>query len=721
MRTSVEWSKIAEEWRERSHAGLRQAVEAIDGVPLRSLDALLDSVDGGHEEPGRVLRSAFRAAGSRPDGRALLATYVYAKCLEKWERAEGHDEIRAVLDALRAETLRLAADGDEGDRALRMVAEHASCMSDAMRVENAVNCSCPIDVGNWAKRIVERTGAMLDAPADPAEPARLLRSDAETQRLYFGAVGEVADSVLEFLIEGKPGPGPFGGTIESLRRAEEHEAVRGDVYESELRAHRATLSALDDRAPDPRIWIDAAEVVYLYPFAFGGRFGDAHEVVKRARLAGEAWELADGIAPLSVEQLYLTDVWERPGEERPMYAGATLTLPSVSVTPTAGEEYTFECEVEVRLSELGNHHVRVHSRLDDTDVHDLNQALRRASRSMGEEILRCGDRRWGRFVDFAEEVIHGVGASLWAPEPVPAGDVVGDPTTDFHVVLAARGLSIQRAGGESAPARVDELATAVGGSLRFHPVRHLATSLEEWIRYPQPKVENLMEGAAYVDDLAVRTANTTVLYMPSTPEWVFDEYEEMIEFTASLPPLLASWEKRVIDYESRLERDLPELTRPGATGQEEDAGLPRNLDLVEILRRDAALRELQVRIRDDIAQFHSPRLVRDRVHREFLDRLWTAAALPRLEDELQRRLEIVSSLTERLSSIASGIAEENRRRTELYVQLILGAIAAVSLIDLFLWINGEFGVEHQAWSIVETVALLLVAVAMVTIILRQRR
>jgi hypothetical protein len=440
--------------------------------------------------------------------------------------------------------------------------------------------------------------------------------------------------------------------------------------------------------------------------------------VERALRAGDLWELAGEITPLGVRPLELTDVWERANSERPLYAGAALTLPSVSVTPTAGEEYTFECEVEIRLSRLGNHHVRIHSRLDDTDVHDLNQALRRASRSMGEEVLVCGGRQWGKFVDFAEDLIAGVAGSLWAPEDPPRGATTGDPSADFHVVVAARGLSIQHADGTSTAARVDDLPGAVGGSLLFHPVRHLATSLEEWIRYPKPEIENLMHGAGYVDDMAVRTPNTTVLYMPSSPEWVFDEYEEMIEFTASLPPLLASWEGEIIDYDAELQEDLPELTR---TVRDEDAEGAGSTDLVEILRRDAALRELQVRIRHDLALFHSPRLVRDRVHREFLDRLWGAAALPRLEDELERQLGIVSSLNERLSAIASGIAEENRRRTELYVQLILGAIAAVSLIDLFLWVNGEFGADHRGWAIAESAVLVVTAVALVLIILRQRR
>lgn len=55
------------------------------------------------------------------------------------------------------------------------------------------------------------------------------------------------------------------------------------------------------------------------------------------------------------------------------------------------------------------------------------------------------------------------------------------------------------------------------------------------------------------------------------------------------------------------------------------------------------------------------------------------------------------------------------------MQLILGAIAAVSLIDLFLWVNGEFGADHRAWAVGESILLVLTAVALVLVILRGRR
>ena len=96
----------------------------------------------------------------------------------------------------------------------------------------------------------------------------------------------------------------------------------------------------------------------------------------------------------------------------------------------------------------------------------------------------------------------------------------------------------------------------MGASLLFHPVRHLATALEEWIRYPHPIVDNLLEQQGFADDLVARTDNTTVTYMPASAEWLVDEYQEMIEFVASIPPLLTLWQNRVQHLTHRVDTVL---------------------------------------------------------------------------------------------------------------------------------------------------------------------
>ena len=41
--------------------------------------------------------------------------------------------------------------------------------------------------------------------------------------------------------------------------------------------------------------------------------------------------------------------------------------------------------MEIRISQLGNHYVRVEKWLENADVHDLNQMMRRSAKQMGNE------------------------------------------------------------------------------------------------------------------------------------------------------------------------------------------------------------------------------------------------------------------------------------------------------------------------------------------------
>ena len=728
MTATVPWPEIAVQWREREFRLLREAVARLGPIPFDRLDALLDPEDGvPPEDPATVLRDAFAMAESDPSGPALLATYMYGKCLDKWERSEAYGVIRATLEPLRDEAERRSKD----DPVTALVAEHAWCQLDAMDVERGLNCSCPIFMQERAERIVDRTGRMLAATngRDLAEPAALLTEDARTQATYFGAVAETARSVLAFLYRERPGPGGFAPAIERLLEAERHDAVRGDVYESELRAHRATLVALEQAAPEPRLWIDAAEITYIYPFAFTGEGIDPREVVRRALAEGGSWRLGrTGIVPGAPLPRELTSVWYSPDSSEQLYRGALLPLPDVAVTPTAdrqfsgdelGGDYTFTCQAEICLSTLGNHFVRVRMRAEDMDLHDLNQTLRRASRSMGDETLTSGDGTWGKFVEYANDLIHGVARALSSEGREVR--VMGDPSTDFHVVIGARSLSAQHADGTRTRLSGREVAGVVGGSLLLHPVRSLATSLEEWVRYPTPEVENLREQSGYSDDLVVRTANTTVLYMPSSPEWSFDGYEEMAEFVAALPPLLAAWEAEILAIEQRVKSELPELRREVRAAREEGSAKREARRLDEILEREASLRELETYVRQELAQLHSRRLVRDHVHREFLDRLWDAAGTGRLEEGLERQLEVINTLNERLSTLESSITERNRKRAARYLELVLAVIAVISLTDLFGWINGEYGFDGDLITWGESAALVGVGVIVALIVLGQRR
>ena len=524
--SGIPWGIVQEEWRSREFGTLRRGVEPIGGPALDAVDNLLfGSKPLGLDEPHDVLTTAFAGAAEHGDGALLLlALYVYARCLEKWEMSEDYERIEEVLDALARAVAAPPASATPAQAFAFDVVRQAQVIKAAMNVEDALSCSCPVAFGERARAIVSTLDELLaekptpDAGLDGAR--RLVRADAETARRYFRMIGEIADVLSSFADQEEP------GEVAELARVVTRldGSLESDVYESELRAHRAALKALGRAVSLPRLNVDEAELVYVYPFALEGV--DADEAVACALGGAVVGPLVErGLDAASAHALEVNDLWDPylRGDSDRGYSGASIDLPELSVKTTAHEYIEFpllQYTADVRLSRLGNHYLRVASRLPYGGLHDVNQALRRGSRAMGEEEIRSGAETWRKLPDYADDVIAVVARAVGA---IP----VTHPVATFHVVLAARAISVRLQSGDRRPATVADLEEAVGGSLLFHPIRHLATALEEWIRYPQPAVTNLLGQEAYVGDLVARTDNTTIAYMPASPEWLVDEYQEM--------------------------------------------------------------------------------------------------------------------------------------------------------------------------------------------------
>jgi hypothetical protein len=131
---------------------------------------------------------------------------------------------------------------------------------------------------------------------------------------------------------------------------------------------------------------------------------------------------------------------------------------------------------------------------------------------------------------------------------------------------------------------------------------------------------------------------------------------------------------------------------------------------------------------------HSPALCRDRSQRDFIDALWDAAGLNVLEADLERRLESLSALQERVTTIAAAIAAQQRRdeqerakehasRVETGFQLLGTFLAVFSVAGLFSWLNEGFNIDHWRWTAIELVVLSAVAVGVTWLFrwLSQRR
>ena len=181
--------------------------------------------------------------------------------------------------------------------------------------------------------------------------------------------------------------------------------------------------------------------------------------------------------------------------------------------------------------------------------------------------------------------------------------------------------------------------------------------------------------------------------MPASPDWLVDEYMEMVEFVGSIPPLLTLWENQALRLDRALERSM------------------RSQDVaVETLHeQEKEIRELEQRVRRRLAVLRSPALCRTRGQRQFIDALWKAAGLPRLEGELERRLTLLAERHERIAAMIRRKQQQDAERFGHRVQVVLGLIAAASLAGVLQWVNDAYDVGGPWWAWSEAFVLIVAA------------
>jgi hypothetical protein len=256
------WAEIRRAWPERDFRKLREVVETrfpankLQRTPHAYVDALLDPDGGpGMRDASTDLADAFALAQSSDD-RALVALYVYARCLDAWERSTDYMRIRRLLDALAATTRR------PGDELLGILADQAQAMVCAIAAESAMCCSCPFETKTQAASVETKMTKVilgLERLDHESEVARAALSDAKAQQLYFDTVSRVAAAVERLIHPGSDGRVTFEQAIGATERAEKDMSL--GVYKSELRAQKAALVSLREAESEPRLHIDRAEVV----------------------------------------------------------------------------------------------------------------------------------------------------------------------------------------------------------------------------------------------------------------------------------------------------------------------------------------------------------------------------------------------------------------------------------------------------------------------------
>jgi hypothetical protein len=672
FKAEFHWAIFEREMRrERKFVTLRDELVRAGVELVEIVDEALAVIQDSPSRAQDLLTTAFEDAAGHSEVSAVLAVYLYARSLAVWELSSDWDQVRAIISATKmaadsACEILSSRDPVETDL-VHLITELLGSIDQAMQVENGLNCSCPVEMEIAAEYVVEQAQGVLKSLSQLPRTSHpgcwnFVESRALVDETYFNAIGRVADGAKAYNAGSPDASEALVEAIADVLQAEHSEFLDGDVYESELRSHRLGLQGMIDASPR-RLYVNEAKIIYCYPFALAGRDGNAAprrrtspaDFVVAARTYGALWAV-DGVKP-EVRELTLSDMWDGAAGEKNRFGGVAIALEAATVSTAAGE--TLEgYEIELRLSQFGNHYLRVHRWLKDATLHQLHQHIRRGTSQMGEEEVIFGGKPFPRLSDLACHLIEAFVAHLdlyieSSTELVPFAHEASQ-----HVIVAARQLSVQKPDRTRVDASIDQVRGAAGASLILQPVRIAAATLEEWVRYPVPDIDesNFLKGYGFVGDFAVRTTNTTFALLRGLPEFLIVEYEEGAEFVASVPALLQSCLAEIRD--AKIDYEIDSST------------------VKEINEQQLELRKTVTEARTILAKIRSPELCLTAVHRELLDRMLDRAGVPLLENEVRKQFEILDAHYAELATVQARRDEERSNRLLIY----LGAAAALLAI-----------------------------------------
>jgi hypothetical protein len=177
----------------------------------------------------------------------------------------------------------------------------------------------------------------------------------------------------------------------------------------------------------------------------------------------------------------------------------------------------------------------------------------------------------------------------------------------------------------------------------------MAVAPEEWVCYSATVWKNILTQDSFASDFAIGTTSTTVLSMPSSPDWFYNSYEECIELAVSFVSLVRQWTHEIREsHEStrrEVQRDAPQLS-------EEFANVRRTLHekIVDIRKRRTFLTPSE--------------LVGSGHHRAFLDNLFDIARISDMLKDLDAQLEIAEFVHDRGVQHQRRLSDEEQKSVE---------------------------------------------------------
>ena len=650
------------------------------------------------------------------------------------------DACTRVLDSVRREI--------EDLQALEESDEFQDIRTEFLRRDEA-DCAYYSSITTAAVATIDFEGIMAAPEWNGSKSDAAALSATESEEIE-PSVKDVRRSLTEAIAE--------VGRLESLEAL-----TANDSWLSEVRSHRVQLEVLKRHIGDDYLVVRGGRIRYLYPFSLfalasrtlaaeaSHRFKETAESIAKRLHCSEAWSDGNlgGIGFERFEPLLVTDVWSRPGDSDPELSGLRLRLANVTVLPdikpgddvkarlAVNEELAheeceecIEFEASVVLLDSGSHWVEFTAELEDLGPQELYRYVRRGSAQMGSEclvVVREGEEGKSpiqivdnvRLSDLAKTITHDLGTAISgiALETGESEEIVPVtiPESEFHVILVLSEMERQPRG--SAPTRLTSAGGLsnegfpLGGSILRAPISRDAASLAEWVSDRPLGLDNLLEDLDDSAELLVHSSNCTSIALVGLPDWLAREYEEMVEFVVSLPPLFAVWGRELDDHKNKVlehlkPRDHDAHAWEAAKPEADPASLAEQIhDLVHHLR------QFILEVRERIASFHSDELCKTDQHRRFLTKLMEAADLGRLESNLEARFVAIDQMFARFAEEQEQKKEDNARRRDDVLQILAIVLGVAALAELAALVNTAFDESLSALVIVgQAVVIALIAV-----------
>lgn len=671
----------------------RPTRDEVDATAAAAVDAALDQV------------------AAAPAGAALLGLHLWGLCSDAWEHTYRFHRLTSPLRAFAAAWAARREQADERSRAAGdAVAELAASMIVETEVESAL---CRGDLDRQAAKAGEaivrgerlaRSGGDVDDAFDPLGP--LLLDLAEDLVAYYRAIRTAVESASAALAGG---PGP-ADAIASLREAEEHFA-QDRVYRSEVRAHRRNLERIAAAADQEWLTVEDAKIVYLYPFGLNGI--DPTAAVRAVR--EDAGPRIAGVRAAAVRRSFeLDDVWAGSDYLNRRFGGTAIELPPVVLTHEDGGVIA-ELEAEIRLSDLGNHYLRLETDLSGCDPHELHFAMFRAAAEHAAIAVACDDgARWERLSEFARDVQRGVADWLAGKAEAPVKALSGRYRVLLSIFDAGAGRGPGAPKEDRRPVESGaELLRLFGTQAVLPAVPNGISSICGWTGAAIDE-ESLLENVNNQGDLVSSTVNSTVTAFLGSPSFIIGMFETVAEFVGSLDGLFSAWHDRLAEHHETIKGLIAEHT---------DDGDPEALGVnAKLLRKEQlALHNFAAEARSVLSLIHSPHLMTSPKDAETLLRLLRAAEVDRqeldfaakLRELLSDRLEVhINDLVADLQASAEAERSEQERTHQGRVQALLAAVTAFGVAGAVQILQaGAVKYEPFAWIAVAAIAVLAVVLS----------